>query len=249
MAYYDTFDYEKYWRGREYEDQSERIALKKLLPNQQTYTSILEIGCGFGRLVSCYYPYFKKCILADPSTKLLSRAKENFKDLKKLDFICASSSKIPLKSNSLDFCLMVRVCHHLPDLEPSIKEIDRVLKPGGFLVLEFANKINLKARLRAFLRGDFNFSKSLFPLDLRSLGKRNPKYINFSSHHPLFILKILKRNGFIVQKTLSVSNFRLSIFKKFIPLKILLKLEDFTQGFLGKFFFGPSIFLLCQKSK
>jgi ubiquinone/menaquinone biosynthesis C-methylase UbiE len=249
MAYYDDFNYEKYWEGRDYEDQAERIALSKLFPKNQSFKNIVEIGCGFGRMATFYHSLFRRCTLVDPSAKLLAQAKENLKDLNNFEFICASANKIPLDNHSLDFCLMIRVCHHLPNLEPSLKEISRILKPNGYLILEFANKINLKARIRSCLKGDFQFSHNQLPVDLRSSRKRNEKYINFSAHHPISVQKILKRNGFKVEKILSVSNFRQPIIKKIVPLQVLLVLENFSQEILGKFFFGPSIFVLCQKSK
>jgi ubiquinone/menaquinone biosynthesis C-methylase UbiE len=249
MAYYDDFNYEKYWQGRDYEDLAERIALKKLIPKNQTFNDMIEVGCGFGRMASFYHSLFRKCTLIDPSTKLLGEAKENLKEVNNLEFVCATANKTTLDNHSVDLCLMIRVCHHLPDLEPSLKEINRILKPKGFLVLEFANKINLKARIRSCLRGDFQFAHNQLPIDLRSSRKRNEKYINFSAHHPNQVLKILKRNGFTPKKILSVSNFRQPIIKKIVPQKILLVLENFSQEILGKFFFGPSIFVLCQKSK
>jgi ubiquinone/menaquinone biosynthesis C-methylase UbiE len=249
MAYYDDFNYEKYWQGRDYEDQAERVALKKLIPRDQTFKDMVEVGCGFGRMATFYYSLFRKCTLVDPSTKLLNEAKENLKDLPNIEYIHASADKIPLDNQGVDFCLMIRVCHHLPDIEPSLKEINRILKPKGFLVLEFANKINLKARIRSYLKGDFSFAHNQFPVDLRSSRKRNEKYINFSAHHPIAVQKLLKRNGFKIEKTLSVSNFRQPIIKRIVPQKILLVLENISQEILGKFFFGPSIFVLCQKSK
>jgi len=247
MAYYDDFNYEKYWQGRDYEDQAERIALKKLIPRDESSHDMIEVGCGYGRMATFYHSLFRKCTLVDPSCKLLDKAKENLKDLKNFEFICASAEKIPLEKHSVNFCLMVRVCHHLPDLEPSLQEINRILKPNGFLIIEFANKINLKARIRSYLHGNFQFTHNQLPIDLRSSRKRNQNYINFSAHHPIFVQKILKRNGFKIEKILSVSNFRQSTIKKIIPLKILLLLENFSQEILGKFFFGPSIFVLCRK--
>lgn len=247
MVHYDTFDYQKFWQGREYEDLAERLALKKLIPINKVSNKLIEIGCGFGRVATFYKPFFRKCTLVDPSSKLLEQAKDNLKDLKNIDYIRASAHKIPVGDNSYDYCLMVRVCHHLTDLEPAIQEIKRILKPEGFLILEFANKINTKARIRSYFRGEFDFSQNIYPVDLRSSRKRNDSYINFCSHHPIQVEKILKRNGFKIEKTLSVSNFRNPFFKRIIPINLLLKLEDLTQELLAKIYFGPSIFLLCRK--
>lgn len=247
MVYYDTFDYQKFWQGRDYEDHAERLALGKLILKTNSSKKMIEIGCGFGRMADFYQSFFKKCTLVDPSIKLLHQAKKNLKDLKKFEFIRASAHKIPVADKSYDYCLMIRVCHHLTDLEPAIREIKRVLKPNGYLVLEFANKINFRARIRSYFRGEFDFSQNIYPVDLRSSRKRNENYIDFCSHHPYQVEKILKRNGFAIEKTLSVSNFRNPFIKKITSVSFLLKLEDLTQSFLAKIYFGPSIFLLCRK--
>lgn len=250
MVHYDTFDYQKFWQGREYEDLAERLALKKLLPNnQRPLKKILEIGCGFGRLADFYSPLFNKVTLSDPSIKLLNQAKKYLRNNRKIEFLRSSAHKIPVNNHFYDYCLMIRVCHHLPELEPAIKEIKRVLKPNGFLILEFANKINFKARIRAILRGEFDFSQNIYPIDLRSNRKRNENYIDFCSHHPAQVEKILLRNGFSLEKTLSVSNFRSSFFKKYLPKNLLLKMENLVQEPLSGLYFGPSIFLLCQSKK
>lgn len=249
MAHYDTFNYQKFWQGREYEDLAERLALKKLIPENKLPKKLIEIGSGFGRMATFYQPLFKRCTLVDPSDQLLKQAKENLKDLKNIDYIRASANKIPVADSSYDYGLMIRVCHHLPDLEPAIKEIKRLLKPNGILVLEFANKINFQARIRSYLRGEFDFSQNIFPVDLRSSRKKNNNYIDFCSHHPYQVKRILKRNGFTIEKSLSVSNFRSPILKKIMPMNLLLKLENLTQEIFAKIYFGPSIFLLCRNSK
>ena len=49
--------------------------------------------------------------------------------------------------------MLVRVLHHIPDPEPEIAEIARVLAPGGTLLLEFANLSHALNRVRYAGRG------------------------------------------------------------------------------------------------
>ncbi len=245
---YNLIDYSSYWQNREYEWEAERIALEKLfsyIPGKEQKI-ILEIGGGFGRLAAIYAPFFKDVILLEPSAKLLKEAQANLANQKNIIFLAGRGEAIPQESKSTDAALMVRVSHHFQDLNPVLKEINRILKPQGFLILEFANKIHFKARLRALVKGDFSFRKNLTPFDQRRQSRKDPEMV-FLNHHPKAVLNALSENNFEVKKILSVSNFRSPFLKKILPQKWLLFLEKNIQELLATFWFGPSIFILARK--
>jgi len=252
-APYDSFDYPEFWKGREYEDRAERIALEKLLSKIPQKGSLIDIGGGFGRLAQIYAPEFKKCLLVDPSEKHLNLGQKNLKNFKNLQFKKGIGENLPVKDATFDVVLMVRVVHHLPDPEKTFREASRVLKPSGYFVLEFANKIHFLARLRAFLKGNFNFASNLQSLDQRSPASLASGTIPLFNHHPKFILERLEKANFQIISLLSVSNFRHPILKKIIPLPILVFLEKYFSLFVSHFsflsYFGPSIFILCQKKE
>lgn len=246
---YNLIDYSSYWQNREYEREAEKIALEKLfsrIPGKEQKT-ILEIGGGFGRLAAIYAPFFKDVIFLEPSEKLLKEAQANLAAQKNLTFLAGKGEAIPQKNKSTDAALMVRVSHHFQDLNPVLKEINRILKPQGFLILEFANKIHFKARLRAMRKGDFSFCKNLTPFDQRRQSRKDPEVV-FLNHHPQAVLNALSENNFKVKKILSVSNFRSPFLKKVLPQKWLLFWEKNTQSILAPFWFGPSIFILAKKN-
>jgi len=246
-AFYDepSFDYQKYWQGREYEDTAERIALKRILKIIGKKEKLLDIGGGYGRLVSEYIKNFKNCLIIDPSEKLLSQAKKLCYKYKNLSLQKGIIEKIPQKNESFDVVLCVRTFHHLENPRRAIKEINRVLKPQGFLILEFANKIRFKNILKAILKLNFKFLVDHKP---EKIGKSK---IPFYSYHPNQIKTILLSENFDLLKTFSVSNFRSPLIKKIIPLKILIKLESLFSLVFSSFpllkFWGPSIFILAQK--
>jgi len=250
MAFYDRCDYLSYWHNRDYENKAEVIALKsffKFIPNPQKKV-LVDIGAGFGRHAPVYQPLFKSAILIDPSQKLLKQAKKLLVNHPHLSFRQGSAEKIPLKNASCDIVLLVRVIHHLPQINPAFKEINRILKPGGFFLLEYANKIHLKARIKAALKGDFHFSQKKETIDRRSASNKNPKSIAFLNYHPQVIARELKKNGFEIISKRSVSNFRSPLLKKIIPLKMLLWGEKIAQTLLAPFNFGPSMFILARKN-
>lgn len=239
---YDSYDYPRYWRSREYEDRAEKIALTRLLARVKKRNALVDIGGGFGRLAETYAPLFKKCLLVDTSQKLLNKAKKNLEGYKNITFKQGRVEKLPLNSSQFDAALMIRVVHHLPHPAKAIEEVVRVLKPKGYFILEFANKIHLKAILKAFLKGKIDCLLSHLPENISTR-----KSVFFFNYHPTHIKSLLLSNRFRIIKILSVSNFRASFFKKLIPSRFLLLLEFFLQPILSRLYFGPSIFILAQK--
>jgi len=249
-ALYDTYDYPRYWQGRQYEHEAEKIAIKhflNLIPDSSK-TSLIDIGGGFGRLAKVYAPIFSKCLLVDPSGRLLAQAKKRLKDFPHIQIQKGSVEALPCQENEFDVALLVRLIHHLKDPYLAFLEAHRVLKPGGFLILEFANKIHFRACLRAWLKKDFDYSKSFIPVSQSTQGTSEEKEVLFLNHHPKFIQKELKRAGFKVIACLSVSNLRYPWLKRILPLRALLFFEAICQRLLVFCHFGPSIFLLCQKA-
>lgn len=250
-AAYDKYDYPSYWGGRTYEHKSEIIAIKSMLDHIPKIHNILDIGAGYGRLTSSYLYRVKKAILADPSAKLLSIARENLKhiDYKKVTILQSTIENLPkkIKPHSLDAILMVRVIHHISDTEKAIKIVNKLLLSGGYFILEFANKKHFKATWTEILKGNITFPLDIFPKDIRSKKNIKRKTLPFINYHPDIIFKLLEDNDFEIIKKRSVSNFRNSYIKQLFPLDALIKIEDLLQEPLAYFNFGPSIFLLCKK--
>lgn len=245
---YDSYDYPAYWKSRKYEDQAEKIALKRLIIQipEQKRGKILDVGAGFGRHTPVYAPLFKDCILLDPSQRLLDEAKLGLSH-NNLKFVQGKVGSLPFKQAQFEVVLLIRVVHHLSEPQKAFEEVLRVLKPQGYLIFEFANKINFKAKLRALLKGDFGFSRDLRSEEQRTPASIKAKKIYFFNHHPKQIEKDLSQTGFKIIKKYSVSNFRSPLIKKVVPLNLLLKLETISHKPLAICHFGPSIFLLCQK--
>jgi ubiquinone/menaquinone biosynthesis C-methylase UbiE len=246
-APYDSYDYLSYWEDRSFEDCCERLALERFLKKIGRQETIIDIGGGFGRLLSLYAPLFKKCWVTDPSERLLAMGRELNKGIKNVTFRKASLPRLPFAKNSFDTVLTIRVSHHLRELRPAFIETGRLLKPEGFFILEVANKIHFLARVKALLTGDFSFVQNLEPIEKRSQENIRSRAIIFSNHHPKKVIQELEETGFVVKEILSVSNFRRPFLKKILPHAWLLSGEKFCQKPFGQFFFGPSIFILAQK--
>lgn len=248
-AAYDTYDYPSYWEGRVYEHQSEILAIKYFLNKIPKFDSLLEVGCGYGRLTPSYLFRTKKAILSDPSATLLKLARKAYRNNKKVTFLQSGIQSLPnsLKAHSQDVIVMVRVLHHIEDIDTALATITNLLKVRGYLILEFANKRHLKATLKELFKGNFTFPLDIFTKDLRSQKSMEKRNIAFLNYHPDMVNHKLESHSLEVKDKLSVSNIRSTLLKKLLTTETLLVIEKYLQKTFGIFSFGPSIFILAQK--
>lgn len=245
--YYDDplFDYKQYWQARQYENRADQLALKRLLSLTPQAKKLIDIGVGFGRLTRCYHRHAAACTLVDPSQKMLDQTRQNCHRQKNLTLVKAFVENLPFPKASFDTAIMVRTFHHLKEPERALAEVARVLKPQGYLILEFANKIHFKAQLRAWLQGTVGRLHTLKPAPV---GQERQTKVPFLNYHPQHVIRLLKKHRFQIIQTLSVSNFRNPICKKLLPLSFLLFLEKISQKPYAAFWPGPSIFILAKKA-
>lgn len=246
-AAYDTYDYPSYWKERDYEHKAEVVAIRNLLDRIPKIGKLLDAGAGFGRLTSYYYYRADKIIISDPSARLLKIARARFTK-RKVRFIQSRLENLPkkIKSKSVDVVLLVRVLHHIENLDNAIATAYKLLNKNGYFILEFANKRHLKATILEFFKGNLTFAFDIFP---KRVGKAKPQSntLPFVNHHPDIVKETLRAQGFQIVDFLSVSNIRSTTLKKYIPVETLIYLEERLQRPLGKVLFGPSIFILAQK--
>ncbi len=97
-------------QGREFEDLTERNALRRLLPTEGNV--LIEVGAGFGRLADLY-DSFEQIVLVDYSMSLLEEAHRRFGDNTKYHFVAANVYRLPFVDDLADVVVMIRVAHHL----------------------------------------------------------------------------------------------------------------------------------------
>lgn len=238
---YNGYDYKKiFWEDadREYEDQADRMAIRKLLPKRMT--SFADIGGGYGRLANEYLKRARKVYLFDYSKSELKQAKEIYGD--KIETKAGDIYKLPFKDNELDGLMMVRVTHHLKELDKAISELYRVLKPGGVAVIEVANKRTLPKMARYITR-----KSKVNPFDKKVANYTEISKDGFYNYHPKYVEEIFDKVGFKREKVLSVSNFRSRKLKKVFGTKNLVKMENKAQSVLAPVRFAPSIYYKLRK--
>ncbi len=238
-------NYLKYWEGRDYENQSERIAIERLLQGKH-FRKAADIGGGYGRLCVFLEKYADKVVLAEPSQQQLDIAGDFLKDHPEIDRVLTQADDLKFSDGELDLITVIRVMHHLPDPSVEFKELYRVLADDGYLILEVANNTHFRNRIKYILKGK-RLPKE--PVDIRSAVNRRDDEIPFVNHNPRTVVKQLAHAGLKVEKILSVSNLRSPALKKIIPSSLMLTAEKFMQTPLAKTYFGPSSFFLIGKAK
>jgi SAM-dependent methyltransferase len=223
----------RFWadQGRTYEDLAERIALHRLLPPQGR--RLLELGAGFGRLVSLYAGY-DQVILLDYAKSGLREAQERLGRSGRFLYVAADLYHLPLAPEICDSVVTVRVLHHLEDVPAALRQIAGVLRKGGVYVLEYANKRHLKALLR-YLIGRQTWSPYTHePYEFVPL--------NFD-FHPTWMRRQLQAAGFTIDAELAVSHFRYPLFKRRVPHETLARLDGALQRVGAVWKLTPSVFV------
>lgn len=92
---------------------------------------VLEIGFGSG-LNLPYYKNISMLYALDVSNELYDLAQENIKNFSfPIKHLLASAESVPLDDNSIDCVVSTWTLCSIPHPEIALKEISRVLKPGG----------------------------------------------------------------------------------------------------------------------
>jgi ubiquinone/menaquinone biosynthesis C-methylase UbiE len=236
---YEGSDYQSsFWdQGeREYEDRVEAIALKRLLP--QRGRLMLELGAGAGRNTKRYLG-FERIVLLDYSHTQLEQAQARLGKSDKYIYVAADVYRLPFIDNQFDAATMIRTLHHMADAPKALNQVRNVLAPNATFILEFANKLNLKAILRYWLKRQTWSPFALEPVEFAKL--------NFD-FHPKMIRKWLNDLDFKVEKTLTVSHFRIGILKRIVPASLLVFLDSIFQ-WTGAFFqLTPSVFVKTTRT-
>jgi SAM-dependent methyltransferase len=147
---------------------------------------------------------------------------------------------MPFVDCLFDTTATVRVLHHVQNIPSALQEIQRILRPGGTYVLEYANKRHLKAVLR-YLLGRQSWSPfTPEPYEFVDL--------NYD-FHPAWMTARLREAGFAHERELAVSSFRLPLIKRIIPPRILAAWDGLLQSPTARLKLAPSVFVRATAEK
>ena len=109
--------------------------ISKMTPKRTDH--VLEVAAGTCICGCTIAPYVNHVICLDMTPAMLSVGKDTAekKHLDNMSFVLGDSMELPFLDNSFDIVFSRLAFHHFPDIEQPFKEMKRVLKPGGKLII------------------------------------------------------------------------------------------------------------------
>ncbi len=148
-----------------------RYALERHIPEMARFTAhagqlVLEVGCGIGTDAVMFARAGAQVKAIDASPKSLSLAQRHFEvSGLSADLRIADAEQLPFADNTFDFAYSHGVLHHTPSPALAIREILRVLKPGGSTLVMVYNRhsYNYLVDILLFRRAGWYLLKVGFP--------------------------------------------------------------------------------------
>jgi ubiquinone/menaquinone biosynthesis C-methylase UbiE len=105
---------------------------------------ILEVGCGTGLILHRTARFARRAIGIDLSAGMLIKAQQ-----RGLRVVQASATALPIATASVDVAYSFKVLAHIPDIQGALREMARVVRPGGWVLAEFYNARSLRRLVKA----------------------------------------------------------------------------------------------------
>ncbi len=138
-----------------YEDVQKLIINDDILKPRMDFVnaSVVEIGCGNGRMTQSIAKNFKKVYAIDISSRMIDLARQRLAGLGNIEFLVSDGSKLPVQNDIADLVFSYIVFQHFPGvkmIEENLKEIKRILKNDGTAKIQFRGKVSSGGIFRAF---------------------------------------------------------------------------------------------------
>lgn len=188
-----TFDemankYESHYYGSQSRIMYDNAAL---ILEKYNHESILDLGCGKGLFLEKLTKYDSKLSGADISPEMIKRASEKIGNLAELKV--ADSENLPWEDHTFEIITCILSFHHYPDPVKSLKEMKRVSKDHGHIIIAevwipapFRNLANLYMKSKFNRTGDVKvYSKNEWMKMMKDTGFIN---ITIEKTHRFYLL-------------------------------------------------------------
>ena len=181
--------YQEYWKeGKHYNPEWNEKRFRILMGMLVGKESVLDYGCGLGYAYqSQLVKGVKRYVGADVSEVAIADAKKKGLNALTID---PNNGSVAVPSESVDSAVCIEVLEHLFDPLQSAKELNRVIRPGGTVVVTVPNFGYHAWRLMALLRAQVPSE----PEDVRK-NRYNGVHIRFFSK--LMLKRLLRDAGFV----------------------------------------------------
>ena len=175
---------------------------------------LIDVACGTGDIGKLYLDTTdinSQITCVDPNKAMIDKGKKKLSNYKNINWIISKAEKLPLKKNLFDYYTISFGLRNTGDINKSLSEAYRVLKPGGrFFCLEFSKIQN--ENLEFIYK---QYSKIIPLVGKYVVGQKKPyeyliesikKFINQEE-----LLELMKKNGFEKSNYRNLSNGIVSI--------------------------------------
>ncbi len=150
----------------------------------------VDIGCGTGELMLYLLPKTDKVIGVDHSAQMLNMARlkleaHQFSD--RVDLRLGEMEHLPLRDKEVEVATMSMVLHHSPLPQAGIEEANRVLLPGGILVIADFAKHSREDIRRKYGQTWLGFEQEDIQTWLEAAGFELQKNESHPVRHGLFV--------------------------------------------------------------
>ncbi len=108
------------------------------MANPDSQAVVLDVATGTGNTWMTFSPFVRQVIGMDFTPEMLSQAVDAMrrKSVGNMDLCLADVMAIPFPDSTFDLVLSRRAPHHFRDIKGALKEMSRVLRPGGVLAID-----------------------------------------------------------------------------------------------------------------
>jgi ubiquinone/menaquinone biosynthesis C-methylase UbiE len=143
-AYYDDFaSWYENERHLPYHRMLDDLEVE-LVERYATGKDVLEVGCGTGLILHRAGRFARRAFGIDLSGGMLAKAQQ-----RGLAVAQASATALPIATASVDVAYSFKVLAHIPDIQGALREMARVVRPGGWVLAEFYNARSLRRLIKA----------------------------------------------------------------------------------------------------
>ena len=190
---YDVFL--EIYNGKVYRETGEKVA--EFIGNEDV---VLECACGTGAISEYIAQKCKKLVATDYASGML---RQTAKKCSKFDNVMvrkADITNIKCRDERFDKVVAGNVIHLLPEPEKVLRELERVVKPGGMIIIPtYINKANristITAKFFTLLGADFKrqFDPESYKRFFEEKGYTNAEYYIVDGRMPCAIAVIRKK--------------------------------------------------------
>lgn len=131
-----------------------RIDIVRYFLGGAQFSEILDIGCGDGSISIALLEQSRQLTLLDISPEMLKKAKQNLPDkhVKEVRFIEGDYRNLQGSTQQYDVVLAIGILAHIHDPAAFFQTLQQVVKPEGYLILQFTGKDHLLPQLHRWIR-------------------------------------------------------------------------------------------------